>query len=502
MSSPGSSKRKRFASSLDSRAPGRPQDRERLEPWLRLLVLAWSLGVLFLSMRLIGGWLLIQRLTRRATRQHGAPWVLVLQRISAQLGLRQAVGLLESSRVEVPMVVGWWRPVILLPATALTGLPSDQLVLILGHELTHILHHDYLVNLVQSLIETLLFYHPAVWWISARIREERENRCDDQAVELCGDRLDYARALTAMETLRAGNWSLAPSAQGGSLLARIRRILGVEPTEEMPARGLAGTLTLTTVAFLGLVLLVSQGTAPVRAAVDDEKVVTGKVVTTDGKAIAGADVWLVSETYPEPRAIVLRQGRSDEAGRFRLTWDEKPFKGTFLGSHAIWAHLPGFGPSHVMFQERWTESGVDPDLPITLTMLPSATTRFRILDPEGKPAAAARVTVVSFREDRTSLPDDLADRLAATTDEDGQAMLAGAPGEFMQTVQVTAYDHGTQRFQRPDGFLGENELKLAAMAPVEGRLIAEDPAAIRGVRVHLEGTHKVEEGASLPPSRT
>ena len=227
-----------------SRAPAQPQDLGATRALASAAGPAWGLGVLFLSTRLIGGWLLIQRLTRRATRQDGEPWVLALQRIGAQLGLRQAVGLLESSLVEVPMVVGWWRPVILLPATALTGLPSDQLVLILGHELTHILHHDYLVNLVQSLIETLLFYHPAVWWISARIREERENRCDDQAVELCGNRLDYARALTALETLRAGNWSLAPSAQGGSLLARIRRILGVEPSRGDARAGAGRNLDL------------------------------------------------------------------------------------------------------------------------------------------------------------------------------------------------------------------------------------------------------------------
>ena len=239
--------------------------------------------------------------------------------------------------------------------------------------------------MVQSLIETLFFYHPAVWWISARIREERENCCDDRAVAICGNHLDYARALTALESMRAGNWSLAPSARGGSLSARVRRILGVEPAEEGQARGLAGTLTLTTLAFLGLVLLVTPGPAPARAAVEDQKVVTGKVVTPDGKAIAGADVWLVAETYPEPKAIVLRRGRSDEAGRFRLIWDEKPFKGRFLGCHAIWAQLPGFRPARAMFQDPWNESGVDPDRPITLTIAPTAATQIPDPRPRGQP---------------------------------------------------------------------------------------------------------------------
>ena len=157
------------------------------------------------------------------------------------------------------MVVGWWRPVILLPATAVTGFPSDQLVLILGHELAHIRRNDYLVNLVQSVIEIVLFYHPAIWWISVRIREERENCCDDQAVELCGDRLEYARALAAMEQCGRDSWSLAPSARGGQCSPGIQRILAFPPPGIPAARGLAGTLTLTTLAFLGLGLFIAPG---------------------------------------------------------------------------------------------------------------------------------------------------------------------------------------------------------------------------------------------------
>ncbi len=338
-------------------------------------------------------------------------------------------------------------------------------------------------------------HDPAVWWDSARIREERENCCDDQAVPLCGNSLDHARALTALETLRAGDWSLAPSARGGSLLARIRRILGVEPAEVAPARGLAGTLTLVLVAFLGLIFLASPGTAPARAAGDDQKVVSGKVLTADGKPVAGADVWLVAETHPRPKAIVVSQTRTDESGRFRLIWDEKPFKGTFLGSHAVWAHLPGFRPARAMFQDEWNESGVDPDRPIPLTMAPAVATRFRIHDPEGNSAAGVRVSVVKFREDRTSVPDELAERLAATTNQEGLATLVGAPARGILIVQATSQDQGTQQFERDNGFQGENELKLLPMAVVEGRLTAEDSAAIRGVRVHLEGMHKVEEDA-------
>ena len=324
------------------------------------------------------------------------------------------------------MVVGWWRPVILLPATAVTGLPSDQLALILGHELAHIRRHDYLVNLVQSVIETVLFYHPAVWWVSSRIREERENCCDDRAVSLCGDRLEYARALAALEQMRVGAWSLAPSANGGTLLARIRRILGVAAADDPRARGLAGTVTLTTLAFLGLGLFIAPGTTPALAAIEDRKLVTGTVVTPDEKPVAGADVWLVAESYPEPKALVLDRARSDEAGHYRLNWDETRFPGQHIGSHAVWAHRPGSQPARAMFLEWWTEAGVDPERPIKLTLGPAASDRAQGARPRGSSRGGAKAAPVKLRDDRTSLPDELAGRLSASTDQEGLAKLKGA----------------------------------------------------------------------------
>ena len=155
-------------------------------------------------------------------------------------GIRRVVVLLESARVEVPMVVGWLRPAILVPVAALSGLAVPELEAILAHELAHIRRHDYLVNILQCVVETLVFYHPATWWISGVIRREREHCCDDIAVAACRDRLTYARALATMEGLRAPAFSLSPAANGGILLARVRRIL--EPQEESmrPVRILVG----------------------------------------------------------------------------------------------------------------------------------------------------------------------------------------------------------------------------------------------------------------------
>lgn len=215
-----------------------------LAPFLSWMVAAWLLGVLALSIRLAGGWIVTQRLRRLGTPATGD----VLETLSKLLdraGVRQPVRLLVSAAAGVPSMVGWWKPVILLPLAVLTDLSPRQLEAILAHELAHIRRHDYLVNLLQCVLETLLFYHPAVWWISARIRRERENACDDLAVQWSGDRLTVARALTAIEELRGPAMPLALAARDGVLLERIKRLLG-----QPPRRSGGAIMPLLIVAFL------------------------------------------------------------------------------------------------------------------------------------------------------------------------------------------------------------------------------------------------------------
>ena len=134
--------------------------------------------------------------------------------------------LLVSALVQVPAVVGWLRPVVLVPVGALGGLPVEYLEALLLHELAHIRRHDYLVNMLQSVAEALLFYHPAIWWVSGHIRAEREQCCDDVAVFVSGNALTYARALAHLESHRISHLSAALAANGGSLADRIARLLG------------------------------------------------------------------------------------------------------------------------------------------------------------------------------------------------------------------------------------------------------------------------------------
>jgi hypothetical protein len=156
-------------------------------------------------------------------------WLERAAEIARKLSVSGPVKVLESSLVSVPTAVGWLRPAILLPASAFTGLTPQQLEAVLAHELAHVRRHDYLVNVLQTGVETLLFYHPAVWWVSRQIRAEREHVCDDMAVRVTGDAMTYARALTRIERLRTTAPRLAMAADGGSLRFRVSRLVEGPP---------------------------------------------------------------------------------------------------------------------------------------------------------------------------------------------------------------------------------------------------------------------------------
>jgi beta-lactamase regulating signal transducer with metallopeptidase domain len=215
--------------------------------WLPSVVAVWLAGVLILSSRLLMTWMRARRLAR-----HGAtPVAAALQRRAARLAsalrLDRAVRILESATVDVPSVVGIFRPVVLIPTSTLTGLTPEQIDMILAHELAHIRRHDFLVNLMQAVAETLLFYHPAVWWISHQIRVERENCCDDMALAVCGNPAQYARALTRLEELRGTASPLLVAATGGSLLERVRRIARRHAVNNVSSRWAAAAVSLTIV---------------------------------------------------------------------------------------------------------------------------------------------------------------------------------------------------------------------------------------------------------------
>jgi len=209
------------------------------------IVVLWLLGVVGFSLRLAGGWRFTARLRSIATPA-SAEWQQMLGRLAAALRVKESVRLLVSPLVEVPTVIGWLRPVILFPVDFLAGLPPGHIAALLAHELAHIRRYDYFTNILQSLAETALFYHPAVWWISQRIREEREQCCDDLAVAASGDVLIYAKALTWLELRRLPRFRPAVAANGGSLVDRIRRLIEPSHTasQQLPGPMAAWAMTL------------------------------------------------------------------------------------------------------------------------------------------------------------------------------------------------------------------------------------------------------------------
>ena len=162
--------------------------RPPLSSLLPLAVLCWLTGVCALSLRLLGGWWHVARLRRHFVRPLEGAVRTRFDALAERMGIRAPVRLLESALAANAMVIGWLRPVVLVPAAAVAGLPAEQFEGILLHELAHIRRHDFLVNVLQTFLETLLFYHPAVWWISRRVRIEREYCCDDLAVCISGTR--------------------------------------------------------------------------------------------------------------------------------------------------------------------------------------------------------------------------------------------------------------------------------------------------------------------------
>ncbi len=198
-----------------------------LQPWLTWIVAVWCIGVAVCSLRPLLGWHTLWRLKRVGVSPASDDVLAALRRVSERLRLRRAVSVLQSTLAQVPVVVGYLRPVVLLPVSLMTSLPAEQLEAILAHELAHVRRHDFVVNLLQTLVETFFFYHPAVWWLSHQIRVEREHCCDDLVVESFGNRVEYGRALLAIEELRGRSSVLALGVADGSLLACIRRIVGI-----------------------------------------------------------------------------------------------------------------------------------------------------------------------------------------------------------------------------------------------------------------------------------
>ncbi|MBC7572502.1 MAG: M56 family metallopeptidase [Spirosoma sp.] len=238
------------------------QVQQFLAAHLSEFVLLYIIGVAVFILRLAGGWLYLQRLSRMATIPASDRLDALVRSLQTVMQLGPVVRVRESARVAVPMVVGSLKPILLLPIGLATNLGMAELEAVLAHELAHVKRHDYAVNLLQSVVEVLYFFHPALWWLSARVREEREHCCDDLAVQtIGGNGRILAQALAHVEEFRLSQLTLtqlatpalamALSSKRQLLLHRVRRMLGVSTRPVVSNGSLAG-LTLATLLLLSI----------------------------------------------------------------------------------------------------------------------------------------------------------------------------------------------------------------------------------------------------------
>ncbi|TAH39840.1 MAG: TonB family protein [Dokdonella sp.] len=226
-----------------------------LLPWL---VLSWMAGVVFMIGRAVRQWRALERVATHLAWRH-VELEDLLAGVARRFGPMAAVRILVSGHIDTPTLIGWFKPVILMPLAVVTGFPRQQLGLILAHELGHLRRYDHLVNLAQTVVETLLFYHPVVHWISREVRHEREICCDNLVLRLTrGEPREYARTLAALENVRQVTPQLAVAASGGMLLDRVRRILGAYPAHKSAHRSRRGPW-VAGIASLGLVIAIAAG---------------------------------------------------------------------------------------------------------------------------------------------------------------------------------------------------------------------------------------------------
>jgi len=295
--------------SLGSAAPSPiGTDGAAAEPplWPVALALVWGAGVLLMGARLGAGLLRLRVWVAEARPEPAL--AAAARRIGETLGLRAGIRVLQSARIAVPATVGWIRPVLLFPVGLAAELTPRQVELVLAHELAHVRRLDFLVNLLQSMVEALLFHNPAVWWISNRLRQEREFCCDDRAVSVLGGPADLARALAGLEARRQGVQLLSVPADGGSLMLRIRRL--IEPRSRSTAgRGLLALSILSTLLLLSLVL---SGTS----AACEGTTRTLKLKPSDLPLTLKIE--LAEEEPAEPETEVLVEERQSDNGRFLI----------------------------------------------------------------------------------------------------------------------------------------------------------------------------------------
>jgi beta-lactamase regulating signal transducer with metallopeptidase domain len=233
---------------------------------LPLILTVWILGVALFLLRLLGSVSYIYYLKNRMNFPTDEYWTDMIQNLSQKAGLKRAVDLVESAMVRTPVVVGHLKPMILFPIGVINRLDAAEVEAILAHELAHVLRHDYLFNILQSIVEALFYYHPAVWWMSSQIRNERESACDDIAINLINSKMNYAKALVTIQEMAYYPMNVAMGFAGqrkNQFVMRMHRILNIQQNKTNIMEKLIATLLIVFTLF-GLTYGQKQEQTPIK----------------------------------------------------------------------------------------------------------------------------------------------------------------------------------------------------------------------------------------------
>lgn len=430
-----------------------------IAPWLGSIVGIWLLGVGCLTVRLFVLWTQVRQLRKRTEALLDGPLLATFERLREQLGIGNHVAIRLLANPGSPMVVGWLRPIVIVPTSLVTGLPPGQLEAMLAHELMHIRRHDYLINLLQSIVEVLLFYHPAVWWVSKVIRSEREHCCDDGAAALYG-KVEYAHALASLAERQLVQVSLGMAAGNRSLLQRIRRLAGADkPSSRSGATGIV--LTLLLMAGVSLAVLSSTTTKPAVAAAPlppatEEPpttkpavhtiTITGRAINEQDQPIAGVQLWLTGHEMHEHSfdgAPVLGKAVTDANGNYEMSFPSTALDQVVQSrttKYPLWAWKEGWALTRVINKDLPTE-------PVIIPMESAPVVEFQLQNPDGTPAANVAVTPQAIDDDGYYvLPNVIRPLLVAQSNKDGRAPIRGIPHHQFNSLQFARKDLGVQSY--------------------------------------------------------
>jgi len=298
-----------------------------LQERLPLVVLFWAIGAGLLALRMALGLAWVRQRSRPGRFQADPLWQARLDELARRMGIGRRVVLGLVDDLTSPVTAGWWRPLVLVPASLVSGMPPQLLEALLAHELAHVRRCDYVVNLIQSAIEILLFYHPAVWWLSNRIREEREQIADDVAASTLGEPRRLALALSELDLFQFIP-QLVPAAHGGNLMSRIKRLVRPE------AEALNWKLALP---ILGLAVSAAfySWAGPAHAASEAQEK-SAAVVQADRVVTRHKDLSIGTARSEHPYAVVRASDKGVSMSGSSDDWDEIKQARRDIGGDFLW----------------------------------------------------------------------------------------------------------------------------------------------------------------------